>query len=197
MFTLLMAVIKLEELKINNRNRMKLHLGCGTKWLEGYLHVDILEHEKIDIVSDLRKLSAIQDSSVEEIYACHVLEHFGRNEVRNVLIEWTRVLKRGGLLRISVPDFSAVTKMYQKTGNISELLGLLYGGQRNEYDFHKICFDLKSLEELLVSIGYQEIKRYDHKEFLPSSFDDYSRAYLPHMDSNGTLMSLNITARKI
>lgn len=176
---------------------MKLHLGCGTKWLKGYTHVDIIQNENIDIISDLRDLKNLDNSCAEEIYACHVLEHFGRNEVKEVLLGWTRLLKSGGLIRISVPDFSSVCKMYQKNENISELLGLLYGGQRNEYDFHKICFDFRSMQDLLTSIGYKDIKRYDQAEFLPKTFDDYSRAYLPHMDTNGTLMSLNIVGTKI
>ena len=36
---------------------------------------------------------------------------------------------------------------------------------------------------------------YDCEDFLKNK-DDYSKAYLPHMDKNGTLMSLNIICKK-
>ena len=36
---------------------------------------------------------------------------------------------------------------------------------------------------------------YDCEDFLKNK-DDYSKAYLPHMDKTGTLMSLNIICKK-
>ena len=69
---------------------MKLHLGCGSRHLEGFINVDI-NSEAADIHFDIRSLP-FKDGSVDEIYACHVLEHFGRNEFKAVLNEWVRVL---------------------------------------------------------------------------------------------------------
>ena len=56
----------------------------------------------------LEILKELPDNSVDLIYACHLLEHFGRWEMHEVLQEWYRVLKTGGLLRLAVPDFSAL-----------------------------------------------------------------------------------------
>ena len=64
---------------------MKLHLGCGDKYLEGFIHCDIRKYEHIDYVINLNDLSTFKDNSVDEIYACHVLEHFGRFEIEDVL----------------------------------------------------------------------------------------------------------------
>jgi hypothetical protein len=75
--------------------------------------------------------------------------------------------------------------------------GLLYGGQRDQYDFHKITFDFASLKAALELAGFKDVKRYNFNEFLPEGFDDWSRSYLPHMDfEHGRLMSLNVTAVK-
>ena len=75
---------------------MKLHIGAGKRYLEGYKHIDIIDLPHIDYVADVRNLAFLENESVEEIYACHVLEHFGRNEGLNVLKEWNRVLIGGG-----------------------------------------------------------------------------------------------------
>ena len=75
---------------------MKLHIGAGEKFLPGYKHMDVINRPHIDYVGDVRNLSFLEDSSVDEIYACHVLEHINRPETVNVLTEWYRVLNRGG-----------------------------------------------------------------------------------------------------
>lgn len=75
---------------------MKLHIGCGDKYLPGYKHLDIIDREHIDYITNADDLSMIEDETVDEIYACHVLEHFDRNNINNVLLEWNRVIKKGG-----------------------------------------------------------------------------------------------------
>ena len=59
-----------------------------------------------------------EDDSVEVIYCCHVLEYFDRDEACNVISEWRRVLKVGGVLRIAVPNFSALVAVYEETGEL-------------------------------------------------------------------------------
>ena len=177
---------------------MKLHIGCGKKYLPGYKHLDVINFDNVDYVCDTRKLTMIEDESVSEIYACHILEHVVRNEVVTVLLEWGRVLKKGGVLRVAVPDFAAVVAEYQAGGNLSSFQGLLYGGQTYDYNYHHVAFDFKVLETFLNEAGFVGIERYDWREFLPEGYDDYSRAYLPHMDfDNGRSMSLNVIVRKM
>ena len=104
---------------------MKLHLGSGSRYLDGYLHVDIADYQHIDIKSSVDKLNTIDNDTVDEIYASHVLEYFDRNEVESVLNEWKRVLKKDGVLRIAVPNFEALIKVYQETAEIEKILGPL------------------------------------------------------------------------
>ncbi len=176
---------------------MKLHLGCGKKHIPGFVHVDIEDHPHIDFRMPVNQLTFAQDNSVELIYASHVLEHFGRHEVDQVLGEWFRVLRKEGILRIAVPDFGAVCQRYHETAELGELIGLVCGGQRNEYDYHKMVFDEKLLGARLRDAGFVSVSRYDWKNTEHAWMDDYSQAYLPHMDKeNGRLMSLNIEAVK-
>jgi predicted SAM-dependent methyltransferase len=172
---------------------MKLHLGCGKRYLDGYINIDIIGN--CDIFADLRKLP-YEDCSVDEIYASHVLEHFGRHETEGVLSEWARVLKPAGSLYVAVPDFDSTISYYIKTRDIGVITGLLWGGQKDQYDYHKMGFTFSSLKQILENMGFGEIGRYDTFSYLPEGFDDYSKCFLPHMDFSGTHVSLNLRAVK-
>jgi len=178
----------------------KLHLGCGRKYIPGFYHVDILPLPHIDLVSRVERLPSIANDSVELIYAAHVLEHFSRKEYRAVLVEWFRVLERGGVLRLAVPDFAACAKLYHEQGlkdGLTGLVGLIVGGQRDEYDYHRMVFDEPLLTRELLSVGFREVSRWDWRTTEHAQVDDYSQAYLPHLDkTHGTLMSLNLEAVK-
>lgn len=177
----------------------RLHLGCGVKHIPGYFHVDALDYPHVDHIGPVDQLDFIPDGAVEHIYACHLLEHFDRAEFMNVLREWRRVLKTGGTLRLAVPDYEACAKLYVDgglEGGLPTILGLMMGGQRDQYDFHKMAFDEQSLTGYLKQAGFRDIYRWDWRETDHAGMDDYSQAYLPHMDKeNGTLVSLNLEAR--
>ena len=179
---------------------MKLHLGCGPRHIPGFYHVDIADHGHIDHRGPVEDLSFLADESAGLIYASHLLEHFGRYEVEGVLREWHRVLRKGGILRLAVPDFAAVVDLYEQEGlqnGMSGLMGLVCGGQRDSYDFHKIIFDEPFLSNLLRRVGFRDVHRWDWRETEHAHIDDFSQAYLPHMDKvSGRLVSLNLEAIK-
>jgi len=175
---------------------MKLNLGCGENYIPGFIHVDVRSFDHIDYVCELDKLP-FDDSIVDLIYASHVLEHFGRHKVQDVLEEWCRVLKPGGTLRLAVPDFESICMMYAEDRELINVYGLLMGGQQYEYNYHKSVFDYESLNDILFFSGFENVRRYDWRDTIHKDYDDYSQSYLPHMDKkNGTLMSLNIEAIK-
>lgn len=179
---------------------VKLHLGCGEKNFPGYVNVDIHPYPGVDHIGRVDDLDHIASDTVSHIYASHVLEHFGRNEYRAVLAEWFRVLAPGGVLRVGVPDFEAVVGEYASgrlANGIADVLGLCVGGQRDAYDYHKMIFDERSLRDALQRTGFEKIQRWDWRQTDHSHVDDYTQAYLPHMDKeHGRLMSLNLEAVK-
>ena len=63
--------------------------------------------------------------------------------------------------------------------------------------YHKTIYDFKSMKALLESTGFTNIHRYDWRQTVHKDYDDFSQAYLPHMNKeNGTLMSLNVECNK-
>lgn len=85
----------------------KLNLGCGDKILPGYLNVDVVASRrgfKPDVICDLRELTPFEDNSADEILSVHVVEHFWRWEVLDVLKEWVRILKPGGTMILECPN---------------------------------------------------------------------------------------------
>lgn len=177
---------------------MKLHLGCGSKSINGFVNVDVRELEGVNIIDNIITLEKFEINTADLIYVSHVLEHVGRREYMAVLHRWYDILKEGGTLRIAVPDFEAVVEHYNEHKNLEALRGFLYGGQTYAQNYHYCAWDFKTLIHDLETIGFKDVKRYDWRLTDHADIDDFSQCYLPHMDKkNGKLMSLNVEAKKL
>ena len=62
-------------------SKKNLHLGCGNKFIPGFIHIDVVDHPHIDHVTSIDNLSIFKNDSIDLIYNCHVLEHFKRREI--------------------------------------------------------------------------------------------------------------------
>lgn len=103
---------------------MKINLGCGFVKFKGFVNVDIRKEVEPDIIDDVKNLNSFNHNSADLIYACHVLEHFGRHEYIKVLKRWYDVLKPGGILKLSVPDLEKVFNLYcEKKYSLKQLTG--------------------------------------------------------------------------
>jgi len=174
-----------------------LHIGCGERYIPGFIHIDVRKLPHVDYVTSADKLDMFEDNSVDLIYNCHVLEHFKRNDVEKVLKEWYRVLKPGGILRTAVPDFQKLVEVYLNYEDLDLIIGPLYGRQDYSENFHYTVFDFSTLEALLRRVGFGKVYRYDWRKTIHKDYDDYSQAYIPHMDKGkGILISLNVEAVK-
>lgn len=93
---------------------LALNLGCGDKILPGYINVDIAPtrrgHEP-DVLCDLHKLT-FDDGSADEILSVHVVEHFWRWDVVDVLKEWARVLRPGGKIILECPNLAQACREF-------------------------------------------------------------------------------------
>ena len=178
---------------------IKLNVGCGWRnFGKGWAHIDGGDYDHLDH-KDIY-LTDHSDNSVDVIYSSHVIEYFDQEAVCNLLAEWRRVLKPEGVLRVAVPNFTAMSSLYlEGRVTLDKILGPMYGkmkmGDANIY--HKTTYDYDSLKELLVGCRFRGVSRYDWRETDHAEHDDHSQAYIPHMDKeNGVLISLNVEAVK-
>lgn len=178
-------------------NGPKLHLGCGKAILPGFINADILPGEGIDLIVDLNNLGALrlQDwyGKVEFVYLSHVLEHFPTVQIPSMIKELFGLLRDGGRIRIAVPDLDKICRLYVR--NIdwfnpphNPWLGLIYGGQTDEYDFHKTGYNLSYLSWLLHEAGFKDVIEVKGDDL---GVMDGSQSNLPFGD-----ISLNVEATK-
>jgi len=140
---------------------MKLNLGAGDTPLDGYINLDIQTADSLfPLYQHGVNDSAFDDETCLEVRASHVLEHFPMAYTVEVLREWVRVLKPGGILKIAVPDFRKIAAAYLSPSDKNEawnIAGYAMGGQTDEHDFHKAIFDEEGLTEAFAALGLVDI----------------------------------------
>ena len=130
---------------------INLHIG-GQEPHPDWKILDIEARPEVDFIGDAANLSQFADGSIGAIYASHVLEHFYyqlNNELNQTLSEWYRVLQPGGKLLISVPDLKTLCWLYVNPNLMPmerhQLMRIMFGGQINQYDVHRVGFDFETL----------------------------------------------------
>lgn len=144
---------------------MKLHLGCGQKYLEGYVNIDfplsehsIQEKSIADVRADITDLS-YPASSVDEVRLHHVFEHFTRPVALGLIVSWRGWLKLGGTLRIEVPDFQKaafiVLNPFSNFHSKSVALRHIFGSQEANWAIHYEGWTAKNLSKILQNLGFE------------------------------------------
>jgi len=169
---------------------MKLHIG-GWVAKEGWKILNIQKKDNVDFVGDISDLSQFKENSINEIYASHVFEHIKYIDAKETLLGIHRVLAQGGKFYISVPDMEILFKQFLEKKNESKakihIIRMIFGGQKDEYDFHYFGWDFELLSGLLKNVGFKKIEKV--RSF--SLFDDSS-----DLAPYGEPISLNLIAEK-
>jgi len=126
---------------------MKVNLGSGLKYLDGYVNVDMEKNVKCDIVCDITKGLPFRDFSVDEILLDNVLEHLDVDLVK-LIVEVKRVLKPNGLLKIISPN------CFKWDHRINFLFGKFKAGDGYHFN-HKWLFKPSFLKGLLEYYGFE------------------------------------------
>ena len=85
---------------------MKLNLGCGADPLRGYVNLDLVPAEGVDVVADIEEVGLpFRDDSFDEILASHVLAHVQRRTFHEILVELLRTLRQNGRLEVRASYF--------------------------------------------------------------------------------------------
>lgn len=145
---------------------MKLHLGCGGKYLPGYVNIDNFLGQKVDKRANILDLK-YSPSSVQEIRLHHVLEHFSRATAIALLACFWQWLMPKGILRIEVPDLEVAAKKIFTNNYRQKSVAVrhLFGSQEASWAFHYHGWTKQELTRLLFHLGFRNIKvsQFAHK----------------------------------
>jgi len=181
---------------VNQDSKVYVHLGCGEINSPEYINVDSRPFSHIHHLHDICELSIFKNEFADLIYASHILEHVSMLKLTQVLSEWKRVLKKGGILRIGVPDFDTISNIYKDNNqNIEAIWMPLMGGQEYPNNFHYAVFNKNYLTGLLLKCGFSEVREWDPEVVDNHNFEDWtSKKY----EVNGKIypISLNLEAVK-
>jgi len=137
--------------------KLKLNLGSGKDYREGYINIDKLERFKPDVLLDITQLK-YAENSVDEILAQDVIDHITFMEAKALLRQCFKWLKPRGVLNIHTPNIK-VLGQEAAWGNVTAL-EWLYGtrGEGNtayETNIIRWCYSPKSLQAILENFGFQ------------------------------------------
>ena len=152
----------------------RLNIGCGEYLLEGYENVD----ENPDLPCSAHYHAPPiprEDGSVDEIWACHVLEHLDYHEGAELLRECYRVLAPGGGIGVVVPDTREIMRQYLAGApicveiptdhwrNVSDLdevcVAFLYSPVQTSP--HRWSYDRDTLARAMAAVGFRGFKEID------------------------------------
>jgi GT2 family glycosyltransferase len=145
---------------LNETKGVRLNMGSGPFPLKGFINIDQFEHVHPDLICDCTKLP-YEPESVDEIYAGHVLEHFHYADGVKALGYWISLLKHGGKISVTVPDYDYLVKAYAANPSPEKLMEFndtyIYSGIQPSPHLYAYSADL--LKRVMENAGLIEIKR--------------------------------------
>lgn len=152
---------------------VKLNLGCGRFPLPGWFNTDLRPRSGIYYL-DARRHLPFKNQAVDYIYSEHFLEHLHLDEGRHLLKECRRVLRPGGVLRISTPDLQKLIQTYLDTNpqvSRQEALrrhqgiiphpirspALFFNDKMRQWG-HQHIYDQELLEWVLEEAGFDQVE---------------------------------------
>ena len=189
-------------------DELKLNLGCGRTTLPGWVNIDnspsvilskiplakyilfklrVLSREQFEnqwpkniVWCDVSRKIPYPHGVADKVYSSHFLEHVEKEKGEDVLRETFRVLKKGGIFRLVVPDLVFHAQRYLKKISGSdvpgrephdELLFNIYGAYLESKRFgawHRYMYDWPTLKFLLNEIGFSRVIRQPYQKSLDS-----------------------------
>jgi predicted SAM-dependent methyltransferase len=89
--------------RLARRRPLQLHLGSATTPREGWVNIDMFGHP-VDLAWNLNHPLPFSGGTVDAIFHEYVLTCFPPREALNLITDSYRLLRPGGILRISVAD---------------------------------------------------------------------------------------------
>ena len=147
---------------------VKLHLGCGQRYLHGYVNIDFPDSEhtvqaglRADQHADITLIS-YPAASIDEIRLHHVFEHFDRPMALALLCRWRDWLKIGGLLRIETPDALACSKVLASPlctfDKKQQVIRHMFGSHEAAWAVHRDGWYVQKFQLTLTTLGFNGLR---------------------------------------
>ncbi len=142
-----------------SQSEWKINVGSGDKDLQkqGFINLDMRRLPKTDLQASAASLP-FGSLTVDSILASDCLEHIPWSYVPSVLLEWHRVLKHGGVLKIKTPNLRTLAEDYVNGKlNMSEYCRRVYGNQEagEDANFHKSGQSPDTIQVILMNAGFE------------------------------------------
>lgn len=139
---------------------VKLNLGSGEGYKEGFINLDWQPLTKADVEHDLNQFPyPFEDNKFDYIEAFHVIEHLDKPFA--VMKELHRILKPGGTLYIKVPHFSRGFTHAEHASGFDVTFPLYFNPNFTKSGYFGVEFELRSMKlswlaffHLLPYMGY-------------------------------------------
>jgi predicted SAM-dependent methyltransferase len=165
---------------------VKLNLGCGDRYLTEWTNIDFIATSRYVQQHNLTKGIPMADNTCEVVYHSHVLEHFRKQDAVYFLKECFRVLQKGGVVRIAVPDLEMIVKCYLE--NLNKVVESPTPLNQANYNWSVI----ELIDQMTRNESGGEMKKFwESKELLNESyltsrlgfeFTEYRKRYLNSQD---------------
>jgi predicted SAM-dependent methyltransferase len=158
---------------VENFNQHKLQIGCQGQVIKGWLNVDIEPKSREVALMDATKSFPFGADTFSYIFTEHMIEHVSYKEAELMLKECYRVMKTGGVLRISTPNLKFLMELYSESKTevqkayiqeskryIKDQLPLTATSVINNFfkDWgHQYIHDFESLQLLLMNAGFKDV----------------------------------------
>lgn len=151
-----------------------LNLGCGGATFDGWINVDEQYPHHVDVLWDIGKdlLSFVPDGTFDYVYSEHFMEHINRKAGLNLMKDSMRVLRKGGHVRIAMPDLDKVLNDYHQDNkhrdvhdSFKDFYGELFYTRGELLDIamrawgHTYLYNEEDLILLLKAAGFTNVKR--------------------------------------
>ncbi len=134
---------------------LRLHVGCGSHRIDGWLNLDLDPLPGVDVAVDVRRGLPYGNGEAEAVFAEHFLEHLPVDAAMGFLLEAHRVLRAGGVLRLSTPNLEWVlaTGSDGAGGVDAVAVNRAFHGWG-----HRFLWDRPLLREALEACGFAELE---------------------------------------
>lgn len=157
------------------KSKLYLNVGCGPNIHENFINLDYLWYSNLDLCWDITKGIPLADNSLLGVFTEHCLEHVSYLDAYKVLLDFRRMLKPGGNLRIVVPDAELFLDRYHK-GKLGEKVnfpngltacGMTPSGITPMMEINRVfrghghlfAYDYITLETTLKRAGFVDIRK--------------------------------------